>query len=128
MVKANLKDGRTLTFDLASEVGSAEWQALQADPTFQSQVTGLGVHWDGELYMFPLPKTFLRLAFSAELLRDRKGAIIGERIGCQADDILGTLTVYFSAVPKLARYDLRRIGRPRFLSRGRPWPQTHRDD
>lgn len=74
------------------------------------------------LYTLPIPVGFSAKAYMAELVwdRDNMPAAVGERISVQADDVLLVLTVYYKGV---ARADLRKIGKPRFLSPGRPWPQ-----
>lgn len=127
MLRANMRDGRTLCFDLSAPAGTAEWQARQADPEFQANVTGMAVLWEGEQYALPLPRSFRRVAYTAELLKDADKAV-GIRLAAQADDTVASITVYFRQAPKLARYDLRRVGKPRYVSRGRPWPQEHGED
>lgn len=115
MLRANLRDGRTLSFDLLDEASAKEWAAHQADPGFQAVVTGLSVAWERELYVLPLPRAFKRTSYTAELMRDKSGIATGIRIAVLADDAHASLTLYFTGTPKLTRYDLRRIGKPRFL-------------
>lgn len=122
-LKVNLRDGRTLTFDLTSAQDLARWQASQSSPSFQRAITGLALH-QGCLHTLSTPKRYRRIAYSAELLRDAAGLPVAERISCHADDTLASITLYFRQSPKLVRYDLSRVGTPRYVSRGNPWPQS----
>ena len=128
MVKVNLKDGRTLAFDLGATGDERRWKAAASVADFQRTITGMALLHGGELHALPLPKSFHSVSWSADALRDRENAIVGERISVQADDTLATITLYFRETPKLTRFDLRRIGRPRFVSRGRAMPTGHQPD
>jgi hypothetical protein len=127
LLRANLRDGRTLCFDLLDEAGATEWATHQADPGFQAVVTGLSVAWDRELYTLPLPRAFKKTSYTAELIRDKAGTANGIRIAVLADDAHASLTLYFTGSPKVTRYDLRRVGKPRFLVPDRAQARNEED-
>jgi len=64
-----------------------------------------------------MPKRFRRIDVKAELIRVQKDGEmreIGERIICQADDVQISLIVYYGNRPKMARIDVKKIGKKRF--------------
>lgn len=122
MIQANLRDGRTLSFDLRTALEREAWERCQADRTFQSQIQALGICHDGARHMLPAPVRFARVAYTAEVL-EKDGRPVAERINLQADDVVLSITLY-TGQAKVARTDLRRIGRPRFVPKGLPWPQV----
>lgn len=113
MLRVNLRDGRTLSYDLLDAASSARWQAHQSDPAFQPTVTGLAVLWEGELHTLPLPRLYKTVRWTAELI-EVDGAAIGVQAAVQADDTRALVTVYFSG-PVATRTDLQKVGKPRFM-------------
>lgn len=124
MLKANTRDGRTLTFDLGTPEGKSAWRVFQASPGSQQQLSGLSILHQGMLHTLPTPKHFKALSYTAELV-ESKGVGVAEKISCQADDVKLTMTVYFSTA--MTRMDLQRVGKPRHLAPGQPWPQDTRE-
>lgn len=121
MLRANLRDGRTLSFDLFTEGGTEDWKRRQADPAFQSLLTGISILWDGETFALPVPRFFRKVAYSAEVVNDgeRPAAL---KIGALSDDTFASVTVYLKS-PRIVRFDVRRMGKPRHVEVGMPWPQ-----
>ena len=127
MLRVNLADGRTLFFDLSVPEQLKSWQSNQAAPSFQASIRGLAVSHRKNYIALPVPAHFSTVAFSAApLLARNSGAMIGELIACQVDDIEVSCTVYHGD-GELARLDLKKTGRPRFRPRGQPWPPVRRD-
>lgn len=122
MLRANMRDGRTLSFDLADDKGRLEWEANQADPRFQQSITALAILHDRVLHTLPVPKRFRRIAYEATLITNGEDAAVAERIGCLADGVSVQLTVYLKASPRTTRVDVRRVGKPRWVPQGRALP------
>ena len=122
MLLVNLRDGQTLRFDLEAADQAADWARRQGDSTFQRSISGLAVSHDRILHTLPVPSHFRRVAFEAGLLRNGTAAPVGIRVGVQADDVHITLTVYLKGNPRSTRLDIQRVGRPRWVPEGRPWP------
>ena len=117
MIKVNCKNGKTLSFNLADDKEANEWQKLSGEGEFQSQITGIGILYNTQWHTLPMPKRFRRIDVKAELIRVQKEGImreIGERIVYQADDIQISLIVYYGNRPKMARIDVKKIGKKRF--------------
>lgn len=128
MVKANLASGRTVSYDLRTEPGRKSWAHDQMDSEFQSQVRALAVHHERLMHTLPLPPRFARVAWTAEAIQEDDGEVVGERISCHADEVIVSFTCYYRATSRITRTDLRRLGKPRYLPEGRPWPQARRED
>lgn len=125
MLKINLRDGRTLGFDLADEADNEEWEKLQSSSGFQRAITGIGIHYGQTLHALPIPKKFRRVSFEGGAIA-RDGGVVGERVVCHADQVRVVLSVYFASgtMPKHVRVDVARLGRPRFVTKYRPLPQA----
>jgi hypothetical protein len=121
-IKANLRDGRTLSFDLRALAEREAWERCQADQTFQAQIRALAICHEGVMHTLPSPARFARVAYTAEVV-GQAGRETGERINLQADDVMLSITIY-AGPSKITRTDLRRIGHTRFVPKGRPWPQV----
>lgn len=103
MLKVNLRDGRTLCFDLYTDEGLAQWRESQAAPGFQRQITGVAIQQDRWTHTLPLPSKFRSVEFDAERIITTR--ILGAVVNCTADDVIISLTVYNSGV---SRVDVRR--------------------
>lgn len=115
MLRVNCRDGRTLSFNLREATSLGLWSSSQENDQFQSNITGMAVLLDGELYTLPLPRLYRKLWWSAELIRhDQNGDVLGVQLSVIADDTRATLTVYFKG-PVAVRSDLQKIGKPRFI-------------
>lgn len=94
---------------------------LNSDRDFLKSVTGIGVLYNKHWHTLPFPKKFNHIQYNAELVQINKGGVVvdvGERIICQADDIQINLMVYFGHRPKMARVDVKKIGKQRFSPKG----------
>jgi len=117
MIKVNVKNGDTLTFDLTDSVQKGKWDALCTDYSFQQQITGMGIIYNSQLYTLPSPKKFSRRVYFAEIIKHRKNdEYVGERIICQVDDVQISVLVYFGKRPRMSRVDVIKIGRLRHSS------------
>lgn len=102
MLKANLRDGRTLVFDLTTDVGLAAWR--ESLTTFQKQISGLAIQYERWTHTLPVPVRFRSVEFDADRIQPN-GKILGEVISCTVDDVVISLTVYHTGV---SRADVRR--------------------
>jgi len=118
MLKINLDDGRTLSYDLTDPIESRIWRLWQADPQLQHQITGMGIHHDGVFHVLPIPVRFRRRSFSARLLGEAEKPV-GEQVICQADAVRITMSVYRQngMRPKMVRVDVVQTGTARWLTR-----------
>ena len=121
MIKVHLRDGKTLSFDLTVDDERKRWEEMSSHREFTEMVTGMGVLHDKHWHTLPSPKMFHRYEYGAELVRTVKNGVetnVGERVTLQADDVRVTLMVYFGHRPKMARVDMKRIGKQRFSPKG----------
>lgn len=114
MLRVNQADGKTISYNLLDSADAARWQHDQNDRSYQANVTGLAVLWEGELHTLPLPKLYRVVTWSALLLRKDAGEPIGIAATVQADDTRTVLTVYFNG-PVATRTDLQKVGKQRFI-------------
>lgn len=116
MIKINLNNGKTLSFDLNNENESKEWERLHRDANFQKQITGIGIIYNTQWYILPIPKKFKKSFFYAEIVKNRKNLseFVGERITCHVDDIRISVLVYYGNRPKMCRFDITKVGKQRF--------------
>ncbi len=120
MVKANMADGRTLSFDLKDEKENADWKQKCTDPSFQKSIRGVGIVHNTQWYAIPVPKKFKAIRYDADLIinnkaKDESKRLVGEKVMCYVDDILFSLLVYYGNRPKMARIDVKKIGKQRHV-------------
>lgn len=122
MLRVNLRNGKTLPFDLLAPAEEERWRACQEDPEFQRSVSGIALLHDGVLHSLPVPVGFSRVAFEATIKRNGVGPAAAS-IACYSDDVAVRLTVYLAgAGPRAVRVDMKREGRLRWAPRGRAQP------
>lgn len=115
MLKVNLNDGSTLSYDLNNPADAAEWAANARNHSFQAQITGLTIALNGVSYSLPRPKDFgeeiflFGEAIEADPERRVKG---GEAVYCHAGDTQVVLMVH--AAQRAARVDVTRPGKQRY--------------
>ena len=114
MLFINLSDGSALTLDLGTEDGREEWSARAADPSFHRSVRGLSLAQNGSRADLPLPRRFRTIRFDAELVLDRDGDPVAERVSAEADGVFLALTMYLNGRSRRFRVDLDKRGRCRF--------------
>jgi len=117
VLKVNLRDGRTLTFDLLDPAEMQAWCAHQADPKFQSEITGAGIQHDGTLLALPVPQGFHRKVYEAEVLYRGNGdgrKVAAERLTCYADSIRLSVTAHHGNRPRVVKYAAAKVGRMRY--------------
>ena len=113
MFRLNFEDGRTVSFDLDDRESRAEWEAIESQPAQQKKIRGSSMSVEAHTVAVTQPKKFESLAWSAEKVEGRSGEVVGSRVECQADNVRLSIVLYDSG---LVRVDLRRTGKPRFLT------------
>jgi len=120
VLKVNLRDGSTLTFDLSTEAGRKDWQRRQGDPHFQAEITGAGILHDGVLHAMPVPSRFRSTQWEAEPIWKKNGSgpqIVADRLTCYADATRLSITVHHGSRPRVVRFSAARVGRLRYSPR-----------
>lgn len=114
MLRVNLSDGRTESFDLDAPEDRERWHALRAHT---DQITGVSFVVDRHHYAFPFPRKFANVRLDAQPIEHRngKGAVVGYVITAYADNVRAELVVYRGKRPRMARFTLERAGRPVFI-------------
>lgn len=116
MIKVNVRNGKTLSFDLKNNNDKRKWDEVYSDSKFQKSITGIGILYNSQWYTLPLPKNFRSAMFYAEIVTHRKNIneLVGEKIICHVDDIQISLLVYYGITPKMCRIDVIKIGKLRY--------------
>lgn len=109
MIVLNRRDGKTERFDLADEAETKRLNVLGADPQAASAITGFALKIEGRSTTLPTPKRFRRVSFFAEVVRDRDGSVVGERLSVQADEIEVSATMWI--LTDSARVEIWKKGR-----------------
>ena len=112
MLYASLSDGRVLTLDLQTPDGLRAWEELTSG---SDVLRGVALGTAAGRADLPLPRRFREVAFSAEVLRDREGAPVAERVSALADGVLLSLTMHLNGRAGRFRIDLDKRGRARWL-------------
>lgn len=125
MIKVNMSDGKTLSFDLRKKEELDSWKQMCSSPDFQKTIRGVGIVYNTQWYAIPVPKKFKQIHYDAEVVLNRKEKdpekqLVGERLICQVDDVQLSLLVYYGNRPKMARLDAIKIGKQRFAGVARP--------
>ena len=113
----NLRNGRTLSYDLTESDQFEKWRLDSSYADFQSQITAIGIVFNSQWFALPLPKKFRQCHFEAGLVesnRKESPRYTGEKVQCYADDVLISVQVYWGHKPKMSRIDIIRVGRRRF--------------
>ena len=109
MVLANLKDGTTQAFNLSHQTAFDHLQSLIK----AHSITALSLHSDHTQTTLPIPKKFRSPpVFGVELIHNRDGIPVGERIFAQAGNVRVSLTLTYTS--KLVRCDLVKVGTMRY--------------
>ena len=136
MLRVNLSDGTTISFDLEDDAGLERWRHVQADRSFQAEIkavqVAVEVHYevvvDEGLYEDEIETDMIRdkvvhtlirptgmrpVSFEAFLVYDdRTAQVAREVVRCYVDDVCITLTVYRRRIPPaMAVVDISRPGR-----------------
>lgn len=136
MIRVNLSDGMTSSFDLEDEEQSARWRSLQSDRAFQSLISGVQissltrhvVDEDGvertekekHVATIPRPKGMRSVSWEA-FLGIVDGEVRREVVRCYADGVSITLTAYRGGHRSIShRVDVSRFGRRVLFPPGHP--------
>jgi len=104
VVLVNTTQGLTHTFDPSAPSDLATLSSLLAG----GQATAVSLLHDGVRHVLPGPRGFRRHFFGAEVLRDKGGALVGERVFVRAGDIRVSVSLTYKG--GLVRTDVARIG------------------
>lgn len=123
MIRVNLVDGTTSTFDLEDEHHLSRWNLLQSDRDFQASISGVQLSsMDGKqkhVVTLPRPKNVRSVSWEAYLVHV-EGEVRREVVRCYADGICVTLTAYRSDHRSVShRVDVSRFGRRVLFPPGR---------
>ena len=109
MILVNLADGSTRSVDLSVDGGLRSAVALLAS----GKVTALVLRTNGAQHALVMPRHFRsRPVYRIEPILDGTGAVIGEYIAAQADDVRVSLTSTFAS--HMVRCDLVKTGAMRY--------------
>lgn len=118
MIKVNKKDGLTLSFDLENDKEFSALSEKLQDGKFLDSVTGMNCLFNTFWHALTTPKNFHSIRYNVEKVKLVKNGIektIGEKIICHADNVRLTLLVYYNVRPKMARIELKKVGKQRFI-------------
>jgi len=117
VLKVQMSDGQTLTFDLQEQDQLEAWKRLEGDPDRQRSIRAIGVIHGKMWHVLPAPKKFKRIKYQAWLNR-RNGHPASLRVRCQADEVDIRMVLYYpnGPSPRMVRTDIKRIGRQVFQS------------
>ena len=99
-------------FDISQAEDSAKLNNIGKNIRATSRVKGIWLRTNDAVSTLPMPSGFRRIFLWAEVIVKRNGRPSGERLECQVDDILLTLTSYYG--DKMIRIDMNKTGRPRW--------------
>ena len=114
MLLINFSDGSAVTIDLKTDEGNSGWFEKSNDPEFHKSVRGISLSLNGHRTDLPLPKRFKNIIFNAELIRNKEGKPVAERVSAIADDIVLSLTMYLNGRSGRFRVDLDKRGKIRY--------------
>lgn len=116
MLYVSLRDGTVRRYDLRSSNGIEAWSEDSSDPGFVPSVRGLALGSDGSRVDLPAPRRFRRpVVYRVEVVRDRAGERLGERISAVCDDVVVSLTMHLNGRVGRFRLDVDRRGTARFV-------------
>ena len=118
MIKVNTKDGSTLSFDMCDDKERKSVTGLLKERLFRDSVTGLSSLHNTFWHALLRPKRFRNVQYFVEQEIDRRNGdevVKGEKIICQADDVQLSILIYYNARPKMARIELKKVGKQRFI-------------
>lgn len=104
MLRVNIKDGSTRSYDLLDRDGKAAWLRDRSDAAFQRSISGIGIARNGSSVFLPAPTDFDRLFFDAEVIYDASGNAVAARLACAANGVTVSGIVYLNS--KMLRIDL----------------------
>ena len=122
MIKVNLKNGQTLSFDLENIDEYSSLSDRLDDDVFVHSITGISVLHNKYWHAITVPQNFKTIKYFVERVKCVKNGIekyVGERIVCHADDIRLTTLVYYNEKPRITRIDMKKVGNPRYTPKGK---------
>ena len=118
MLKVQMADGATLTFDLNVPADAERWQDIEADPKKQEAIRAVGVQHQGMWHVMPVPRRFRQISYGAWLswANSKNGGekrLASLRVRCQADNVAITMTLYYpnGKSPRMVKTDIKKTGR-----------------
>lgn len=122
LIKVNLKSGQTLSFNLGNKEDYSSLSDRLDDDVFARSITGISVLYNTYWHAITVPQNFKTITYHVERVVCVKHGIevnVGERIVCHADDIRLTTLVYYNEKPKITRIDMKKVGKPRYIPKGK---------
>jgi len=121
VLKVQMANGDTLTFDLSKADQEQAWRSLEQNPTAQADIRAVGVLHQGMWHVMPTPKKFKQVTYKAWLNWDSKNGqerLASLRVGCQADNISIMMILYYpnGNSPRMVSTIVKRTGRQVFKS------------
>ena len=115
MLRVNVADGSTLSFDLGDARDVERWRGLVQDPSFQSRIRGLQlVRFEGEQMVaraaLPVPSAPGRVTWDADLVHAH-GRIVRERAIVYVAPFRVITALFLGEGPPTIRTDVERVGR-----------------
>lgn len=116
MLYVSLRDGSVRKYDLRVAGEIETWSEDSSDPVFVSSVRGIALGSDGSRADLPAPRRFTRrVVYRAEVVRDREGEPIAERVSAICDDVVVSLTMHLGDRVGRFRFDVDHRGTARFV-------------
>jgi hypothetical protein len=111
----SLRDGTVRRYDLRAPEGRNSWAVDSTARGYVASVRGVALGSDGSRVDLPAPRRFRRVLYRAELVRDRGGEPLAERVSAVCDDVVVSLTMHLNGRSRRFRFDVDRRGTARFL-------------
>ena len=115
MLYVSLRDGSVRKYDLRTDSGLSDCSTELLELGVASAVRGLALGLDGARVDLPAPRRFRRVVYRAEVVLDRAGAVVSERVSAVCDDVVVSLTMHLNGRGGRFRLDVDRRGTARFL-------------
>lgn len=120
MLYVSLRDGSVRRYDLLTPDGRDAWFDDSSDRGYVPSVRGLALGSNGSRVDLPAPRRFRRLIYRAEVVEDREGVPLAERVSAVCDDVVVSLTMHLNGRTGRFRLDVDRRGTARFVPSSRP--------
>lgn len=112
MIQINLKSGTTVHFDLCDQKGGrAGFDKFCQDPTVPQLITGLGILYNGQAFLIPIPKEKNKCIAGiggGVVIDENENKISSEFVWYKLDDMVIKQTVYTGA-NKVAKVEIQRM-------------------
>lgn len=117
MLKVQMANGETLTFDLTDSEQEKRWREIEKDTKCQANIRAVGIQFQGMWHVLPLPKRFRQIRYFAWLSWRKTGSntkkLASMRLRCQADEVSIMMVLYLpnGSSPRMVRTTIKKTGR-----------------